>query len=125
MAADRPLEGLEILLLEDDLFISATLSERLSLAGASQVEAKSTVADAALSISETRFDVAILDIALPDDDSRETAARLTEDGVPIVFHSGHSPPDWVAARFPKAQFLQKPSGSEALIAAITSAMRAA
>ncbi len=118
MADNRPLSGFKILLLEDELFISSALREHLVLAGAETVEAASTIAAAEASLGEIAFDAAILDIVLPDGDTRELAGRLAADDVRIVFHSGHLRPDWLAVSAPDAIFLQKPSDADALVAAL-------
>ncbi len=118
MADNRPLSGLKILLLEDELFISSALREHLMQAGAEVVETASSVAAAEASLGEIAFDAAILDIVLPDGDTRELASRLAADDVRIVFHSGHLRPDWLAVTAPDAVFLQKPSDADALVAAL-------
>ncbi len=123
MADNRPLSGFKILLLEDELFISSALREHLVLAGAEVVEAASTIAAAEASLGEIAFDAAILDIVLPDGDTRELAGRLAADGVRIVFHSGHLRPDWLAVSAPDAIFLQKPSDADALVAALAGEKR--
>ncbi len=118
MADDRPLEGYCVLLLEDELFIAATVREHLALAGAQQVEVAATVAAAEASLAETSFDAAILDILVPDGDARTLAEGLVEKGVRVIFHSGHSRPDWLTGPLEGAVFLQKPNEPEAIVAAV-------
>lgn len=125
MAEHRPLDGFKILLLEDELFISSALKEHMTLAGADIVETASTVGSAEASLDEVDFDAAVLDIVLPDGDTRDLARRLAADNVRIVFHSGHLQPEWVAEVVPEALFLQKPSAAEAIIAALAQGTRAA
>ncbi len=124
MAEDQPLDGFKILLLEDELFISSALKEHMTLAGADVVEAASTVGSAEASLDEIEFNAAILDIVLPDGDTRDLARRLAADDVRIVFHSGHLQPEWIAEIVPSALFLQKPSDADALVAALASGTHA-
>ncbi len=124
MAEDQPLDGFKILLLEDELFISSALKEHMTLAGADVVETASTVGSAEASLDEIEFDAAILDIVLPDGDTRDLARRLAADDVRIVFHSGHLQPEWIAEIVPSALFLQKPSDADALVAALASGTHA-
>ena len=124
MAEDRPLDGFKILLLEDELFISSALKEHMTLAGADVVETASTIGSAEASLDEIEFDAAILDIVLPDGDTRDLARRLAADNVRVVFHSGHLQPEWIEEIVPDALFLQKPSDADALVAALANGTRA-
>ena len=118
MAADRPLEGYSILLLEDELFIAAALREHLLMAGAAHVETPTTVSAAESCLSETKIDAAILDIVLPDGDTRRLAEKLAGQGVRVIFHSGHLRPEWLDGTLGDAIFLQKPSDADAIVAAV-------
>ena len=115
------LEGLRILLVEDELSIATMLREYLHLSGAEVVETASTLSGAMASIQEQEFDVAVLDFVLPDGNAVSFAETLTAKGVRIVFHSGHFLSDDVQATLPGATFAQKPCDPDTLIRAIAGA----
>lgn len=85
----------EILLVDDDRLILSTLGIGLRRAGYGVKEANSCEAALALAKS-TRFDIAILDIGMPDMSGIELAALLLNDhDLPAMFLSAYSNGDTV------------------------------
>lgn len=70
-------------------------------------------------------DVAIIDLTLSDGPSHPVAALLVTLGVPLVVHSGQSRPSTPDEVFAKAVWINKPSFSDDLLAAVEHAVSTA
>jgi len=75
-----------VLLLDDDSMLRASLAEQLSAEGAYAVIEASTCAEARARASEGLYEFMILDVGLPDGDGRKLARDLRDGGVtcPII-----------------------------------------
>jgi DNA-binding response OmpR family regulator len=82
----------QILLVEDDAGLRATLVEQILLDGEFTAdEAQSAAeAEAKLAIAGARYDAILLDVGLPDTDGRDFCAKLRRDGhrMPVVMLTG-------------------------------------
>ena len=114
----RSLHGRTILLVEDEFLILLDLQFILEGVGAEVVTATS-VAEG-LEAAEGAFDVAVLDVRLPDGEVYPVAEKLAERRVPLVFHSGHAQGEHIRTDFPSAVALAKPARERVLIAAVES-----
>jgi len=88
-----------VLLLDDDSMLRASLAEQLSAEGAYAVIEAATCAEARARAAETLYEFMILDVGLPDGDGRALARALREDGVTcpiIMLTAADSEPDEVA-----------------------------
>lgn len=74
----------KIMLLEDDIMISSGLIYALGNEGY-EVLHLSTVKDAISTVKNTTFDLAILDMQLPDGTGFEVSAILKKKAIPIIF----------------------------------------
>ena len=110
------LDGATVLVVEDEFLILLDLEYVLESAGAAITTAASLAE--ALEAAERRYDVAVLDVRLPDGDVYPAARMLAERDVPLVFHSGHAHNDNIAGDFPSAVALEKPAREQVLIAAV-------
>ena len=117
------LDGATVLVVEDEFLILLDLEHVLTSAGAT-ITTASSLAEA-MAAAGQRFDVAILDVRLPDGDVYPVARMLMESDVPIVFHSGHAHNDNIAGDFPSAVALEKPAREQVLIAAVEGQIAAA
>lgn len=120
-----PVDGKRILVLDDEFLIGLDIQHVLESAGASVVYV-STANDAAAAIeSGPPFDVAVLDVLLGRDhrSSLGVAEALARHNTPFVFLTGMSGDGIHTKQFPDAPVLIKPYDSEALIAALQTAMR--
>jgi two-component system copper resistance phosphate regulon response regulator CusR len=81
---------MRVLVLEDDDLLRASIVAELRRQGTSVDEA-ANLAEADLRLTTTRYDVAVLDRALPDGDAAGLLARLRAQGVgvPALFLSCH------------------------------------
>ena len=73
-----------ILLLEDDITIASGLIYALEKEGYSPYHSK-TIASATTAIKERNFQLAILDMQLPDGNGKEIGSLLLKQGIPVIF----------------------------------------
>lgn len=114
MTEATSLKDKNVLVIEDEALIAASIEDTLHTAGASKVTIASNLEDAQRCIDTAEFDAAILDIRLPDGNTIGTAKTLMERKTPFLFHSGYWEPD-IAEDFPKVQFCTKPSSPNKLL----------
>jgi len=119
------MQGLQILLIEDEERIRITLATTLGEKGA-LVSLAGNAADAFRIASESRLDLILLDLGLPDMDGLDLIPMLCEaSGAPVIV---------ISARDQEAQkvvaldegaddYLTKPFGMSELLARIRSALR--
>jgi CheY-like chemotaxis protein len=89
MTSRLPLEGLRVLIVEDESLLSLLLEDMLGDLGCRVVGAVSTVAAAIDAIPKVGAGAAILDIKLGDQKSFAVAEALAAHGVPFVFATGY------------------------------------
>lgn len=110
------LNGLKLLLVEDDFLIQLDLQTLLEGAGARVVTA-ATLREAEELIAEP-YDIAILDIRLPDGEVKPVADELAARQTPIIFHSGNTETVRWLDGFPNAVAFSKPVDETVLIDAV-------
>ena len=108
MKDGRPLDGVKVLIVEDEAFIAMAITDKLAEAGADVIDHALTLADAEMAVREDDYQVAILDLRLPDGDANMLARTLTDLGTGIVFHSGHGEIERLKTEFPEARACRKP-----------------
>ncbi|MFL1874201.1 response regulator [Hansschlegelia beijingensis] len=107
------LNGLRILLVEDEAMISMLFEDMLIDSGAAVVGPASAVATALNMISTEQIDGALLDVNLGGEQSFAVADALIERNIPFVFVTGYGGAG-VRDRYPEAPTLQKPFVTEDL-----------
>jgi light-regulated signal transduction histidine kinase (bacteriophytochrome)/CheY-like chemotaxis protein len=85
----RPLAGLNVLILEDNLIVALEAEDLLRSLGADSVVAVSTIGAAATARETAKIDFAVLDINLGFENSLGFAASLRATNTPFVFASGY------------------------------------
>ena len=85
------LDGVRILLVEDEPIIAMTAEDMLEDLGCRVVVSAATLAEALAAADRDGFDIALLDINLNGVDSYPVAARLRADGRPFIFTTGYGP----------------------------------
>lgn len=118
---ELPLEGLRVLVIEDEALIALDLEHLCREAGAAEIVIVRDLA--ALPAGDRGFDVAVLDLVLPEGATLELAAELFAAGVPFVFVTGYPDAEGVAERFPGVAIVEKPYGAPAIVGAIAAAVR--
>lgn len=111
------LQGMRVLVVDDEFLIAIAIEETLKDAGADIVSAATL--PAALKIAtEEQLSAALLDVRLGRQTSEEVADMLASRAIPFVFYSGQPLPDSMRAKHPGAQVLIKPIRHDAFIEAI-------
>lgn len=120
-----PLDGLRILLLEDEFLIAMDVEQTCLDAGASNVTIVRSVKEAASLEEPWSFDAAIVDIMLAGESTLDFALGLYDRKVPFVFASGYADLSGLDDRFAEVEIVGKPYGGDDLVNGILSAIRRA
>ena len=83
------IEGVRVLLVEDEAIIAMTAEDMLDELGCITAATASSLPEALAAAERETFDVALLDINLNGAESLPVAARLREMGLPFVFTTGY------------------------------------
>jgi DNA-binding NtrC family response regulator len=114
----RTLEGLRVLVVDDEMIIALDIESALAEAGAVVIGPASDVAEALALVTRETLSAAVLDVRLGGGTVEPIAEALFDRGVPFVFYSGQAPNEVSFLRWPKATFVAKPSPSHMLTEAI-------
>ncbi len=117
MSAKRILDGLRVLVVEDEAIISFLLEDMLGELGAADVRHAGNVASALAYLADHTPDLAVLDVNLGGERVYPVAERLEALGVTFLFTTGYGKnglePKWM-----EKQVVQKPFNSDAMTAAL-------
>ncbi|MGA1835174.1 response regulator [Rhizobium wenxiniae] len=114
------LDGLSVLIVEDEYFVATDLARVLEDAGATVEELISNVQDAANAMrAPRRFDVVILDVNLRGEMIYDLADRLLKSCMPFIFVTGYQC-DSMPERFRGIPCLGKPCDDSEIVQAISS-----
>ncbi len=102
------LEGLHILLVEDQSLIAIDTEDTLRRLGAAQVTLAPSVADASRAIADALPDCAILDFNLGKSNAASIADELIVLGVPFVFATGYGDSVMIPERLRGFPVVRKP-----------------
>jgi DNA-binding LytR/AlgR family response regulator len=83
------LDGLSVLLLEDEFLIALEAEDMLTRMGAARIEIAQDLEAAGRLLAENHFDVAMLDVNVNGRTSLELAAELKQRGTPVLFATGY------------------------------------
>jgi DNA-binding response OmpR family regulator len=117
----QPLDGLRLLILEDEFLIAMDIEQLCRDHGAEDCLIVRSLADLELA-SAYKFDAAIIDVKLGGDSTLLFAGGLLERGIPFVFSTGYSDLGETAVLFPQVPVISKPYGGADLIAAVVRAV---
>jgi CheY-like chemotaxis protein len=115
---DKPLSGLRILVVEDELMVLMMIEGWLSDLGCSTVTSAPSVAKALGLLAGQQFDVAMLDMNLGGSDSGAVAEALERHGVPFVYCTGNRVSPEAKDKLDRP-VLRKPFSAEELAAALS------
>ena len=114
------LEGISVLLVEDEALLAIDVTAIIEMAGGRVVGPAYSLRQGFRWIDRAKFDCAMLDINLHDELVFELADALIERGIPIIFLSSHSlniaPP-----HLRERPLVHKPFSTHSLIKAIQAA----
>jgi DNA-binding response OmpR family regulator len=117
---ERPLQGLCVLVVEDDYFIALELCNALRAEGADVIGPARDVATALSAIRDERIDCGVLDINLRGHLAFEIAIELRARGIPAIFATGYDA-SMIPAELADAVRLEKPIDLAELCRAVESA----
>jgi len=117
----RPLEGLRVLVVEDEAMLFFMAEDMLSELGSAEVRHASRLAEALAFLEVERPDVAMLDVNLAGQPVYPVADRLVEADIPFVFATGYGAAG-IPSRFAGRPVLQKPFTQDMLAEALASAL---
>ncbi|MFI0847049.1 response regulator [Mesorhizobium sp. IMUNJ 23232] len=115
------LDGLRILVLEDEFLIAMDVEQICRDEGAADVVIARSIADAEAATSSLDFDAAILDLLLGSVSTLPFAATLRERGTPFVFASGYTDLKEISASFPGIKIVGKPYSGDDILSALAQA----
>ena len=122
--AARELQGLRVLIVEDESLLAMLLEDMLADLGCKVIGSAATVAEAIEAIAGAAPDVTILDIKLGAEKSFRVAEFLSGRGLPFVFATGYGDGQ-VDDPWRDHQVLQKPFVQDQLADALARALEAA
>ncbi len=90
MTSRAPLEGLKILIVEDEFLVAMDLTRMIRRLGAEVLGPVSTPSAATELLQTSKLDGAVMDIKLGDESSAPIAEQLRARGVPVVLTTGYA-----------------------------------
>lgn len=115
------LDGLRVLLLEDEPLIAMDVEQLCLDNGAAEVITVRALEEIDPQAAVSSVDVAIVDLMLGGVSTLDFARRLQQAGKPFVFASGHSDADEIHVSFPEIAFVAKPYAGADLVNAVAAA----
>ena len=111
----RRLEGLRVLVAEDELLLALDLCDMLKEAGCEILgPARSLAATEALAANTQNIHIALLDLNLAGESSLDLASRLASQGTPVIITTGYDQAD-LPADFQSMRICVKPIASGLLL----------
>lgn len=123
MATGDELQGLRVLVVEDEAAISLLLEDMLMDLGCEIVGPAARLASALAMVEAETFDLAILDVNVAGEPIYPAAAALAQRGVPFVFSTGYGSAG-IQEPYRDRPVLQKPFGQHNLQRTLIQALRA-
>jgi CheY-like chemotaxis protein len=117
MAASLPLEGVKVLVAEDNFLVAEYLSLMIERAGGTVIATEGDVDRLSKLVQLAPFDCAVLDIQLANGKCFEAASQLKQQHRPFVFVSGYDS-STLPVELRGFPFLQKPIGGDDLVSAL-------
>lgn len=119
--SELPLNGLRILLMEDEALIALDLEQLCRDSGAHDVMVVRSL-DQIETAGGDPFHAAILDVMLSGNPTVEFARTLSSQGVPFVFATGYADREDLFVEFPGTPVVGKPYVGSQLIEALAGAI---
>lgn len=114
----KPLSGLAVLLLEDNMIVALTVENFLEDLGARRIWTASYIESASDILDRETIEIAILDINIGEDTSLDLARRLRAESIPFFFASGYGEDEGLGADLTGSLIVRKPYGKRDLQKAI-------
>lgn len=121
--ADNLLDGLKVLVLEDEFLIAMDVEELCREHGAEDVVIMRRLDELGPGPLATHgFNVAVVDVRLGGETTFDFARQLATHSIPFVFATGYSETETLFDMFPGVAVISKPYVGSALIDAMRTAM---
>jgi DNA-binding NtrC family response regulator len=104
---DKPLDGLKILVLDDEFLVSLEIQTMIEALGGTVVGPTGQLHEAQALANEQTIDGAILDVKLREHTSMSLAEDLSVRGIPFILMTGYDR-EMLPARFSETPRLAKP-----------------
>lgn len=117
------LEGMRILVLEDEFLIAMDVEQLCRDHGASEVVIARSLSEIDPDHAAANFDAAIVDVMLGGTPTLAFAGDIRDRGIPFVFASGYTNLDEIFTTFPEVIVVGKPYAGSDLIDAVKAAHR--
>ncbi len=118
-AVSRPLQGLSVLVVEDQLLIAMDVEAMLAEEGVANIMTAASASEALRLIGSNAMDAAVLDVNLGRETSMEVAEKLTELEVPFVFATGYGDSATIPMHMSHIPVVRKPYDSGTVADAVT------
>jgi CheY-like chemotaxis protein len=118
----RPLNGLNVLLLEDQLVIALDAETMLETCGVGGVDTAATAAEALRILVATEPDIAVLDVNLGAGNSFPVAEELERRKIPFIFATGYGDRTIIPNSLRHVPVVRKPYDPDALAATMARAL---
>ena len=122
-AKTRALNGVQLLIVEDDFLLLMDLEEVLLAAGAVRVQACRTIEEALLVAEKEEISAAILDVRIGAESIAPVARKLAARGTPFVFYTGQLGNDPMMEEWPGCRTLSKPALPQMIVNAVAELLR--
>jgi len=117
------LDGLPILIAEDQAMVALDLAHVVEELGGRVVGPVASVAEAMKCIQEQPVAAAILDANLVDRDVTPLAIHLLDQGTPFVIYTGTGLPDELVKSYPAVPVVLKPTPAERVLRVLIDCIR--
>jgi DNA-binding NtrC family response regulator len=117
------LNGIRVLIVEDEALVAATLADVVESAEGEVVGVVGSVSEARQMIQRTAFDAAVLDLNLSDGEVTPVLEALQARQAPTVVYTGSELPPRIKQRHPELVTLRKPVLPGRLVAEILRARK--
>lgn len=117
-----PLEGLNVLLLEDQLVIALDAEAMLQAYGVGNVDTTSSAAEALRVLVATAPDIAMLDVNLGTGNSFPVAEELERRQIPYIFATGYGDHTIIPSSLKHVPVVRKPYDPDQLAATLSRAL---
>lgn len=112
------LQGVRVLVVEDDAILLMELEMILRDAGADVVGACRTLKDALATVHSEPIGVALLDVRIGGETIAPVVRQLSKHGTPFVFYTGQIGRDPALAEWPGCRIVAKPALGRTIVAAV-------
>jgi len=118
---NQPLQGMRILVAEDNMLLALETKDVLQNAGADVLGPAKTLADTLALARAPYLTCAVLDVKLGCELVFSAAQVLKDRHVGIIFYTGYNDPEGLRRNWPGAQVVSKPAPAQLLIGAVNAA----